>query len=270
MYCSFRASVLLATLTTFSLLVWQSGAQEVIKPSGGRIVGGIPTDIRDHPWQVALLTRRPDGTFLCGGSIIAEAWILTAAHCFGTAGSSATVRAKAGATNIMTEGVWTDGDRIIPHLQYQPNTQENDIALVRVRARLNGSAIALAAASVMIPTGEVLEITGWGATTEGGAAVDSLRKAEVRYVATETCNEPSSYDGQIKAGMMCAGFQEGGTDTCQGDSGGPLVMAPQSTDTALVGVTSFGEGCAQPHKYGIYTRVSQYRSWIASTIVASN
>jgi trypsin len=261
----FRLLVLLAAI--FSVVpASHLAAQEEIRPAGGRIVNGVPTSIQEHPWQVALLVSRPDGRFFCGGSNISDGWVLTAAHCLGAAGRSAKIRVKAGATNYSSEGVWIDAARVEPHAAYDAATQENDIALIKVTVTLDGQAIALANASTVVPVGAALEITGWGATAEGGAVVDSLRKADVSYVATETCNLPDSYDGRIKAGMMCAGFQKGGVDTCQGDSGGPLVLQGQAI---LVGVTSFGEGCARPHKYGIYTRVSAYRDWI-SRIMASD
>ncbi len=241
------------------------GAQEEIKPAGGRIVGGVPTSIEEHQWQAALLVTRPDGRFFCGGSIIADVWILTAAHCLGTAGRSAKVQVKAGATNYTNEGRWINAVRVEPHPAYDAAVQENDIALIKIAVALNEKPIALASASTVIPVGASLEITGWGATAEGGAVVDSLRKAEVSYVATETCNVAQAYNGRIKAGMMCAGFEGGRVDTCQGDSGGPLVLKAQEV---LVGVTSFGEGCARPQKYGIYTRVSAYIDWIRQVMAS--
>ena len=82
-------------------------AQETIKLGGRRIVGGEKTNIKDHAWQVALNIKTPEGTFLCGGSIVAQKWVLTAAHCIESGTTSADVRAKAGATNYITAGTWT-------------------------------------------------------------------------------------------------------------------------------------------------------------------
>jgi len=77
------------------------------------------------------------------------------------------------------------------------------------------------------------------------------------------CNAPNAYNGHIKAGMMCAGYKEGGVDSCNGDSGGSLVWRT-SDGPVLVGVVSFGEGCARKLKYGVYTPVSAYRNWPSS------
>lgn len=95
-----------------------------------------------------------------------------------------------------------------------------------------------------------------------------LRKASVPVVDTAVCNGPDSYNGQIKEHMICAGHKEGGIDSCQGDSGGPLVL--NGADGAvLVGVVSWGKGCAQKLKYGVYTRVAENRNWI-NRVVAAN
>ena len=87
------------------------------------------------------------------------------------------------------------------------------------------------------------------------------------YADTAVCNDPASYNGGVRPGMMCAGYREGGIDACQGDSGGPLVWRTPD-GPVLVGVVSFGDGCARKLKYGIYTRVSAYREWIDRAIAA--
>ena len=223
--------------------------------------------LKSIPGKSHSLPRAPMGLFFCGGSIISDHWILTAAHCLGTAGKLAKVQVKEGVTNYKSEGAWVRAARVEPHAAYNSATEENDIALVKVNSEQDKQAvIALASISTLLQVGTPLEITGWGATAEGGAVVDSLRMADVNYVDTDSCNAPDAYNGTIKAGMICAGFQKGGVDTCQGDSGGPLVL---KSARILVGVTSFGHGCARANKYGIYTRVSFYRDWM-SRILASD
>ena len=242
-------------------------AQEEIQ-LGRRIVGGEPTDIQQHPWQVALTIKRPEGSYLCGGSIIAQQWILTAAHCFSPSDAPNAVKVKAGATNYVTEGVWSAIERIVVHEGYDPHTHANDIALIKLKAVSAGKIIPLAGADTSLKPGQPLEVTGWGATSEGGDTSHILRKARVPYVENTTCNEGPSYNGAILLGMICAGAQEGGIDSCQGDSGGPLVW--RSTEgPVLVGVVSHGKGCARKLKYGVYTRVSAYRPWINNIVVGT-
>ena len=242
-------------------------AQETIKLGGRRIVGGEKTDIKDHPWQVALNIKTPEGTFLCGGSIIAQKWVLTAAHCIEPGTKSADVKAKAGATNYITAGTWTQIERVVVHERYNPKTYENDLALLKLTSPPSGRVIPIANAEMTVPVGQPLEVTGWGATSEGGDAERNLLKATVPYVDTSVCNEPEAYNGSILSGMMCAGHRDGGVDACQGDSGGPLVWKTED-GPLLVGVVSFGEGCARKLKYGVYTRVSKYRDWITKVIAS--
>jgi trypsin len=241
-----------------------SEAEEVIKPFGRRIVGGEPTTIREHPWQVALNVVIDGQTELCGGSLIGDRWVLTAAHCFKPSSRPDEVKAKAGATNYVTEGAWSDSEKVVIHEAYDPRSHENDLALIRLRSRPQGQVIPLAAPQA-IPVGQPLEVTGWGATSEGGDAARRLLKASVPYVENVTCNESTAYNGAIKRGMMCAGYREGGVDSCQGDSGGPLVWRT-GDGPVLVGVVSWGEGCARKLRYGVYTRVASYTDWIGKVV----
>jgi secreted trypsin-like serine protease len=107
-------------------------AQEPIKLGGKRIVGGEPTTIEDNPWQVAIEITRAGGTYLCGGSIIAQKWVLSAAHCFEPIAPPNAVKVKAGATNYVDEGVWSRVEKVVVHEGYNPQTFENDVALVKL------------------------------------------------------------------------------------------------------------------------------------------
>jgi trypsin len=266
--CRFLA-VLLTFLFSLALL-GQMPAQETIKLGGSRIVGGKRTDIRDHPWQVALIAKQSNGlSYLCGGSIIAQKWVLTAAHCFGADPASSQASAKAGATDYKTTGIWTEAERIIVHEGYDAGTHDNDLALVKLKSVPNGKVIALAGDSLAIPVGQLLEVTGWGATREGGDPSNDLLVVQVPYTDTAACNAPDVYNGRISSSMICAGPKEGGSDSCQGDSGGPLVWRNADNVPVLVGVVSFGEGCARPLRYGVHTRVSSYRAWIRNVETAN-
>ena len=270
----FRGSAVAAALLVVGLgAVEGVGAQEEAKPFKRRIVGGDKADIRQHPWQVALDIERGG---LCGGSIIADHWVLTAAHCFDVptgAGigrvKAKEVRAKAGETNYKTGGTWMDIERLVVHPSYHPETRtfEHDIALIKLKSKINGRVIPLAPASMTVPVKQPLEVTGWGQTTEEGDVSRVLQKASVPLADTTVCNTKDSYNGSIKPGMMCAGRAEGGIDACKGDSGGPLVWRTQD-GPVLVGVVSHGIGCARELKYGVYTRVSAYRDWIDQELAA--
>jgi secreted trypsin-like serine protease len=265
MWSKARSCTVVVMLVASIGMVEAGLAQEPIKPFGRRIVGGEKTDISQHLWQVALQFK---GDFFCGGSIIGQRWVLTAAHCFQLSTRGGDWRAKAGATNHATMGDWSEVERVIVHERYNPTTYENDIALIKLRSPSAGRVIQLAAASMTVPISQPLEVTGWGATQEGGGGSKELLKARVPYVDIAACNEPAAYNGRVRPNMMCAGNREGGIDSCQGDSGGPLVWRT-SDGPVLVGVVSFGDGCARKLKYGIYTRVSAYRDWIDRAMAAN-
>jgi transmembrane serine protease 11D len=213
----------------------------------------------------------PRRSQFCGGSIIADQWVLTAAHCV----RNATVREDPARVEIVAgTSQWPlGGERlkvaaIHTHPEYNETTMDHDFALLRLQTPVTmGKAIALAEASTQADDGLQSCVTGWGATFEGGSGSIDLLGAEVPVVSNETCNRPESYDGDITANMMCAGREEGSIDSCQGDSGGPLTASLEGKST-LVGVVSWGEGCARRLKYGVYARVSAAAPWIASTMAA--
>ena len=152
----------------------------------------------------------------------------------------------------------------------EDDTHENDLALVKLSGGVAGDIIPLAQGGEALPPCQMLEVTGWGAIKEEDEYDNGiLQKAEVPLVDNATCNAKDAYDGAIKPGMMCAGYREGGIDPCQGDSGGPLVLRGKD-GPVLVGVVSWGEGCARKLRYGVYTRVDAYSGWIADTILPAN
>ena len=240
---------------------------QVIKSFGRRIVGGEPTTIKEHPWQVALNVTLDGEIFVCGGSLVADRWVLTAAHCFKPSTKPIEVRVKAGATEL-TEGQWSSIESIVIHEANNPKTHENDLALIRLSFPPEGRIIPIMKVAQTLMVGQPLEVAGWGATAYGGYAAKHLLKAIVPYVANESCNEPTAYNNTIKPTMMCAGYQDGEVDSCQGDSGGPLVWYT-ADGPVLVGVVSWGDGCARKLRYGVYTRVATYTGWIAK-VVARN
>jgi trypsin len=260
------ATALAGLLGVHAAEVQNKETPEEIIPFQGRIWGGIPVHIEDYPWQGALKIQKDGNTYMCGGTVISQKWVLTAAHCLYGA-QKAGVSVKTGDENYQSNAPWDAIDDIAVYKDYNSSTHEADIALIKLKVPPKGRAIPMAGTSLAVPIDTTLEVTGWG-VTEKGKVSNELRMAQVPIVDNATCNAPDSYNGGVRPGMMCAGRKEGGVDSCNGDSGGPLIWK-SSNGPILVGVVSFGEGCAKKLKFGVYTRVSAYRDWINSTMAAN-
>ncbi|MCB0123935.1 MAG: serine protease, partial [Caldilineaceae bacterium] len=233
------------------------------------IVGGQPASPGEWPWQAMV---RPGG-YLCGGTLVAANWVVTAAHCVyddaGNLFSPSAVTVKLGEydrTVSETSEQIHAVSQVIAHEQYDEWTNNNDIALLQLTApaQLNDSVktiglLATEMESTLAAPGYDAVVTGWGTTVEGGSAATRLMEVSVPIVSNTQCNR--AY-GTITENMICAGYEDGGKDSCQGDSGGPLVVPDQSGGWRLAGVVSFGYGCARAGFYGVYTRVSRYNNWI--------
>ncbi|KAG8450156.1 hypothetical protein GDO86_002692 [Hymenochirus boettgeri] len=121
--------------------------------------------------------------------------------------------------------------------------------------------VCLPNAGMMWPAGQSCWTTGWGALYEGGTSASNLNAAMVPLIDPGTCNNPTVYNGAISSTMICAGYLQGGIDSCQGDSGGPMVTKTNSL-WWLVGDTSWGTGCANKNKPGVYGNVTEFLPWI--------
>lgn len=149
--------------------------------------------------------------------------------------------------------------RIISHDKYDETRVLNDIALIKVKTRFklkrkSRRAIKLMNSGENLNPGTLAHVTGWGVTEEEGVVSKILQKVEVPIISRTKC---ASYFGPLPKGQICAGYEEGGRDSCQGDSGGPL-----SVKNLLVGIVSWGLGCAKPRLPGVYAEISYYRNWI--------
>lgn len=230
----------------------------------------------EQPWMVGLLLAEVDDLYnaqFCGGTLIAEEWVLTAAHCTFDLDLSpfapADLDVVVGSRSLENgSGTRVAIDRIIRHRDFDFPTYHNDIALLHLTEAVDLPTLAL-------PTGETAlvdetitaKVMGWG-LTEAGMGATTLQQAELPIVAQETC--AAFYANQhytVADSMLCAGYQAGGVDACSGDSGGPLVVWDAETLTWVqAGVVSAGAGCAEPGYFGLYTRVSSYTTWIAEII----
>ncbi|MEP6343690.1 MAG: serine protease [Maricaulaceae bacterium] len=244
-----------------------------ISKSGGlaegktRIVRGELALLGEHPWIVSLaLAGYPAGAaHFCGGSLIDENWVLTAAHCVEDM-AAGSIRLHAGSNDLQKGGQLRNVTRIVIHEGWNDRTNENDIALLQVTSPFDFEADHISAINYLetvsdhesqAADGELLSVIGWGHTREGSTQAERLlRKVTVPVIRTETCNK--NYSGTILDGMFCSGI--GGKDSCQGDSGGPI--STLADDPRQVGVVSWGYGCARTNYPGVYTRLADYSSWI--------
>ncbi|KAL2870572.1 serine protease [Aspergillus lucknowensis] len=223
------------------------------------IVGGDDASIEDYPYQIALLS---DGSLICGGSIISEQYVVTAGHCaYGAEASSFSIRA--GSSSSSSGGTVVQVSAVDVHPDYDETTVNNDITILTLAEPLTfGDGIAavdLPSTSDLPEAGTVAVATGWGALEEGGNISDVLQYVEVPIVDHEECASDYSDFGSITDTMLCAGVDAGGKDACQGDSGGPLVA-----DGVLIGITSWGNGCARAGYPGVYSSPAKFRDFIES------
>ncbi|XP_045492083.1 trypsin-like [Colias croceus] len=227
----------------------------------GKIVGGYNTTIENFPYQVYLLLRRGTDYFQCGGSILNDQNILTAAHCL--AGMQE-VFVRAGSTNSDEGGTMYSTTSFSQHPRYNARTSDYDVGVVTLRQRIpldgtNMKAVTLVSRGASVPAGDNVTVSGWGATSENGPTSKNLMAVQVPVVSNADCK--TTYGKSITSRMFCAGVPEGGKDSCQGDSGGPVVF---SSSEKQAGVVSFGIGCAREGTPGVYSNLanSAIRTWI--------
>ncbi|XP_071637768.1 trypsin-7-like isoform X1 [Temnothorax longispinosus] len=222
-----------------------------------RIIGGTPTTISKHPYQVSIYY---DGKLACGGSIISRQWILTAAHCvYGR--KLSLFRLRVASSYHDKEGTLIiDIASIIHHKKYREDTYDYDVALIKLFTPLklgpNVKLILLALPAGNIKAGSKATVTGWGKTSPNGASSKVLRSLTVPVIDQEKCRKVYARYRLVTSNMLCAGG-DGEKDTCQGDSGGALVY-----NGVQIGIVSWGTQCASVGFPGVYTRVSAIRQWI--------
>merc|ERR1711936_100110 len=247
---------------------------------GEKIVGGTLAGVGAWPWAVLIGKKFSNGHFqvICGGTLIDDGNVLSAAHCFdkvkGLANAD-TVRVGETDLNIGGEGGGHRDvgiTRVLQHPSWNKKTLAHDIAILALASKVEFRPGVVPACMPDNYQGRNLTallsnpsptITGWGATFVGGGTVSRLREAQVPVVGADECSARYRPVGvRLSEKQLCAG--RGGTDTCQGDSGGGMVANNLSGRWTLVGVTSFGVDCARPDFPGVYTRVDQYLDWIRS------
>ncbi|XP_018417742.1 PREDICTED: coagulation factor VII [Nanorana parkeri] len=235
-----------------------------------RIVGGEDCPKGECPWQARLVLDKTHET-ICGGTLIATNWVVTAAHCVKPAFVNALTVVLGDHKISKFEG--TEQERkvveIIIHEDYRKVTAnyDHDIALLRLNASVNYTDYVVPmclpetpfAVRVLLHHGSTSTVSGWGRLLELGVTPDILKRAKLPRVKSQQCREQTGLN--ITENMFCAGYTDGSKDACKGDSGGPYITKYKET-YYLTGIVSWGLGCAKVDKYGVYTRVSRYTKWI--------
>uniref|UniRef100_G3TZE0 Serine protease 22 n=1 Tax=Loxodonta africana TaxID=9785 RepID=G3TZE0_LOXAF len=271
----------LRILATLLLLAWAAtldAAKMPAPPACGkpqqlnRIVGGEDSADAEWPWVVSIQKNR---THHCAGSLLTNRWVVTAAHCF------------KGHLNKLSQfsvllGIWQLGNpglrsqkvgiaRVQPHPVYSwKEGARADIALVLLEHPIQFSErilpICLPDSSVHFPPNSDCWIAGWGSIYDGVPLPhpQALQKLKVPIISSEVCSHlywQGAGQGAITEDMLCAGYLEGERDACLGDSGGPLMCQVDGT-WLLAGIISWGEGCAERNRPGVYISLTAHRSWI--------
>ncbi|CAI9161227.1 unnamed protein product [Rangifer tarandus platyrhynchus] len=246
--------LLLMALQILAVAVAQNQGNE------NKIIGGYTCTQSSQPWQAALL-QGPLHRFLCGGSLLSDQWVITAAHC-----ARPILQVALGKHNLK---VWEATQQVlrvahqVPHPQYNSRTNDNDLMLLRLErpARLGRGVRPISVARSCAGVGSSCLVSGWGTISSPVVSYpQTLQCANIELRSDEECRQV--YPGKITPNMLCAGTKEGGSDSCEGDSGGPLVC-----NGSLQGIISWGQDpCAVSKKPGVYTKVCKYVDWIQKTM----
>ncbi|XP_045593292.1 trypsin-1 [Procambarus clarkii] len=264
--CKLTVENKIITSTTISPKTVTSSITEQCGVKGAsRVVGGQDAAVNEWPWQAGV-RRMSDGMLFCGAALISSQWLVTAAHCvvpftvqdiFVSLGDH---ELKLGENTPFTRHI-TVAEKIV-HEKFNPHTANNDIALIRLSGSVKYNA---GIRSICLPcqyvkynlSGENGTVTGWGTVSEGGKQSDVLQEVELPILTTDECK--AHLNESVTANMICTYLP--GYDACKGDSGGPLSWLKKE-NYYLVGVISFGIGCAKQSLPGVYTKVANYLQWI--------
>jgi len=235
-------------------------------------VGGHATQSNEYPWQVGLLSSRFSSRPFCGGTLLSDKDVLTARHCT----DDATVAYVTLGDHDVSKN---DGEKkvkvcgITNHPNYNSQTVDYDFAILRLCETVSFTTdirpACLPASSSTNYDSRQAVVSGWGTLSSGGSVPNVLHEVAVSTMSNTKCRGGSTdyNSADITSRMICAGA--GGKDACQGDSGGPLVTKESGGYYTVIGVVSWGFGCADARAPGVYSRVTNQLSWIKSSMRGS-
>ncbi|KAL0124390.1 hypothetical protein PUN28_006312 [Cardiocondyla obscurior] len=248
-------------MNAFFALVIASLAVAAYGYPNSHIVGGEDAPAGKYPYQVSL---RKSGSHSCGGSIINQYTILTAAHCIvGYTGNSNALKSLTihAGTNLLSEdGNVYKAKRAIVHKRYSALLLTNDVGLLILTTPItftqNVQSIPLATTDVA-PAGSPCTLSGWGTTSLGGPIPNKLQEIELKVFDQKQCKRQQ---WRVQSSHICTLTKEG-EGACHGDSGGPLVA-----EGVQIGIVSFGVPCARGAP-DVFTKVSAFTDWIQENSV---
>lgn len=243
----------------------------------GHVVGGQPEKINEFPFVVSIGQA-------CTGTLIDPEWVLSAAHCNG----ENYVLVWDQNLNPVNQGKGEQVKKIKiaesfvhPDFEFNDLSAINDVLLLKLSEPV-ASPYGIGPAPMVrlampheqnhYQVGKMARVVGLGYTCESCELPAStpfykdLNGIDLPIVSRADANRPESYNGVVGPGMIAAGYKTGGKDSCQGDSGGPLIAETAKGKWVQIGITSWGDGCGRPNKYGIYADVSHYYHWITKTM----
>jgi len=249
------------------------GGESSSRNRDGRIVNGKTADYGEWPWQISLRQWRT-ATYLhkCGCALLNSNWAITAAHCVENVDPD-DLSLRMGEYDLNSDGEPNNHvDRkvqiVASHPKFDPKTFEYDLALLRFYEPVDFQPNII---PICIPeeeedlVGETAWVTGWGRLYDGGPLPSVLQEVDLPIINNTMCEDmyrKAGYVEHIPSIFICAGYARGEKDSCEGDSGGPMVVQQPDGRFVLNGVISWGIGCAEKNQPGVYTRISQFKSWI--------
>ncbi|KAM5152127.1 serine protease 33-like [Mantella aurantiaca] len=259
---------------TLSIVLKMASYTECGHPAmSQRVVGGKSSYLGKAPWMASL---RHKNVHVCGASVISKAWVVSAAHCVQLR-DHAQFSVMLGALNLSSPGntsVVIEVKTIIIHPLFDGDGSSGDLVLMELKTPINFTSdvhpICLPDPDQQFPNGLMCSLTGWGRISEEVRLPEplTLQEVDLPLINALTCDYLflakfiEFYTlGGIHSDMICAGYVNESKDACQGDSGGPLACRVDNT-WLLVGIVSWGIGCATPGIPGVYTKVSNFTSWI--------